>query len=60
MTEGRSNRVQALFDRAVELPPGQRAAFLDTACPQDPTLRAEVEALLAYDAGPDLDSERKM
>ena len=60
MTDRRSDRVQALFDHAVELAPQERAAFLDAACPQDPTLRAEVEALLAYDAGPDLDSERKM
>src|SRR6516162_10904527 len=57
MTDRRSDGVQALFDQAVELAPQERAAFLDAACPQDPTLRAEVEALLAYDAGPDLDSE---
>ena len=53
MTEGLSDRAQILFDRAVELPPEQRAAFLDLACP-DAVLRAEVEALLAHDAGPTL------
>jgi serine/threonine-protein kinase len=56
MTERLSERVQALFDQAVELSPEQRAAFLDAACSQDPTLRAAVEGLLAYDAGPSLDS----
>jgi RNA polymerase sigma factor (TIGR02999 family) len=50
MTEGPSDRVQALFDQAVELTPERRAAFLDASCPQDPALRAEVEALLAYDS----------
>jgi serine/threonine-protein kinase len=57
MAERRSDQVQALFDRAVELAPEQRAAFLDSACSQDAALRAEVEGLLAYDAGSSLDSE---
>jgi WD40 repeat protein len=57
MTERRSDRVQALFNEAVELPPEQRAAFLDAACSQDAGLRAEVEGLLAYDAGPSLGTE---
>jgi WD40 repeat protein len=52
MTEERRARVRALFDVAAELPAGQRPTFLDAACAGDPDLRAEVEALLAFDAGP--------
>jgi WD40 repeat protein len=57
MTDKRGERLQALFDRAAELPVEQRAAFLDAACPEDPALRAEVEGLLAYDSGSTLDTE---
>jgi serine/threonine-protein kinase len=39
-----------LFDRCIELPPGERGAFLDDACAGDATLRAEVERLLRADA----------
>src|SRR5262245_28637422 len=52
MTDERRERVWDLFDRAAEMPPGERAAFLDRACAGDPGLRAEVESLLAHDAGP--------
>jgi WD40 repeat protein/predicted Ser/Thr protein kinase len=52
MTEERRARLRALFDRAADLPPGERGAFLDGACPDDPGLRAEVESLLAHDPGP--------
>jgi WD40 repeat protein/predicted Ser/Thr protein kinase len=60
MAEERRARVRTLFDRAVELPSGERAAFLDSACGGDAGLRAEVEGLLAFDAeaggdGPDGD-----
>ena len=46
-------RVQELFDEAQGLPDGERAAFLESACPDDPSLCAEVEALLSAssDAG---------
>ena len=44
------DRVQSLFDQAVELPPERRAAFLRDACAGDTDLRVEVEALLACDA----------
>jgi Tol biopolymer transport system component len=40
-------RVAALFDEALELPPAERAGFLDRACAVE--LRTEVEALLAAD-----------
>src|SRR5271157_3336460 len=46
-----TDRIQSVFDQAVALPPEQRAAFLDAACANDPSLRAEVESLLACDAG---------
>ena len=42
-------RVAALFDEALELPPSERAGFLDRACAGAAELRAEVEALLAAD-----------
>jgi tetratricopeptide (TPR) repeat protein/tRNA A-37 threonylcarbamoyl transferase component Bud32 len=40
-------RLESIFFRAVELPPEDRGAFLDQACADDPTLRAEVDAVLA-------------
>jgi WD40 repeat protein len=50
MTEDRRARLRLLFDQAVELPPEERAAFLESACGGDAGLRAEVAGLLAYDA----------
>ena len=41
-----SERLQNLFVGASELPPEQRAAYLDSACRGDAKLRAEVESLL--------------
>ena len=40
------NRIKALFQAAVELPPQDRDAFLDQACGGDRTLQREVESLL--------------
>ncbi len=40
------NREVALFSAALELPAGRRAAYLDEACADDPTLRLRLEALL--------------
>jgi serine/threonine protein kinase len=40
------NREVALFSAALELPAGQRAAYLDQACADDPALRQRLEALL--------------
>lgn len=48
---GRWQRVGALFDAAADLPPHARAAYLDRHCGDDHVLRAEVQALLAADAG---------
>ncbi len=42
---------ETIFAAALERPPAERAAFLDTACAGDSALRARVEALLrAHDA----------
>jgi eukaryotic-like serine/threonine-protein kinase len=40
-------RVTAVFHDALAVPPEARDAFLDGACPDDPTVRAEVDRLLA-------------
>jgi eukaryotic-like serine/threonine-protein kinase len=48
-------RVKAVFQRAVEVPPAERAALLDRACEGDGELRREVDSLLAEhdeDGGP--------
>ncbi|MGI9176223.1 MAG: serine/threonine protein kinase, partial [Rhodothermales bacterium] len=39
-------RIDRLFDEALDLPPDERMAFLDGACDGDEALREEVEALL--------------
>ncbi len=49
MTENHWQRVQQVFDEAVEHPPEERAALLGEACGDNAELRAEVESLLAYD-----------
>jgi WD40 repeat protein/predicted Ser/Thr protein kinase len=45
-----SDRVEALFYQAADLPPAEQRTLLDAACADDPGLRAEVEKLLARDA----------
>ena len=49
MTDAAHDPVEALFLQVVELPPAERAAFLDSVCGGDSALRIEVESLLAYD-----------
>src|SRR5208337_4959742 len=49
MTPERWEQVTKLFEEAQELDPGERASFLNRACPDDSALRAEVESLLAGD-----------
>ena len=44
-----SRCVAELFDHCIELPRGERAAYLDAACAGDEALRAEVERLLRAD-----------
>lgn len=44
-------RVDAIFDAVLDLPAGERLAFIDRACGDDAALRADViELLRAYDA----------
>ncbi len=45
----RAERLQHLFKEGLLLAPDERAAFLATACPDDPDLRRELESLLAAD-----------
>ena len=47
MPSDRQRQVQELYNSAIELPEEQRAAFLDSSCKRDETLRSEVESLLA-------------
>ncbi len=44
------SRRDRLFDEALALPPGERATYLERACPDDPALRDEVGALVEADA----------
>src|SRR5262245_39762352 len=44
-------RLEELFHRAVAVPSGERAAFLDRECAGEPGLRAAVESLLRHDRG---------
>ena len=46
-----SDRLQSILIGASELPPGERAAYLDAACRGDAALRAEVESLLRSHEG---------
>jgi serine/threonine-protein kinase len=50
MDAGQWSRVRAMFEAALERPPGERSAFVAATC-ADHALRAEVLALLAADAG---------
>jgi serine/threonine protein kinase len=49
MPSERWQRIKELFHAALAVEAYQRAAFLDTACAGDPSLREEVEALLVSD-----------
>jgi eukaryotic-like serine/threonine-protein kinase len=46
----RWRRIAPLLEEALELPPEERASFLQGASGEDPGLRAEIEALLAADS----------
>jgi len=48
MNPERWKQVEQLFEAALEVAPGERSGFLETACANDASLRAEVEALLGY------------
>jgi hypothetical protein len=47
MTPERWQQIRDVLEKAQELEPTQRSAFLDRACSSDRSLRQEVEALLA-------------
>jgi serine/threonine protein kinase/tetratricopeptide (TPR) repeat protein len=40
-------RLNEIFHAALARPAGERSGFLDTACPEDPGLRAEVEQMIS-------------
>lgn len=51
MTPERWRRIEEIFQQAVEMSPQARESFLDESCKADPSLKQEVELLLAHDAG---------
>ena len=53
MVSQRYERISKLFLTVCELPAEERARALDEQCADDPSLRSEVEALLARDAEDD-------
>ncbi|HKH48059.1 MAG TPA: serine/threonine-protein kinase, partial [Thermoanaerobaculia bacterium] len=50
-TADRWRQIETILDQALDLPSEKRSLLLDEVCADDPSLRAEVEALLAADAG---------
>jgi hypothetical protein len=54
MTPERWQRIRDVLEKALELAPGERSAYLGSACASDPSLRQEVETLLA--SSPDVRS----
>ena len=55
MDPERWRQIDTLFKSALELPTGERAAFVERACAGDEALRAEVLALVAHDRSGFLD-----
>src|SRR3989449_5900403 len=51
MTPERYRQIDQIFQAALGLEPGQRAAYLDEACSGDEKLRQEVESLITSDEG---------
>ncbi|HEV2382795.1 MAG TPA: protein kinase [Terriglobia bacterium] len=51
MTPEQWQRIQEILDVALEAEPGARAAYLDRACDGEPSLRREVESLIAAHEG---------
>ncbi|HYR43851.1 MAG TPA: serine/threonine-protein kinase, partial [Terriglobia bacterium] len=47
MTPERWHEIREILDAAMQLQPSQRVVYLDHACSSDPSLRREVESLLA-------------
>ena len=53
MDTRRWQRIQALFESALDKPEDQRAGWLEQACADDPTLIGDVEAMLGADTAGD-------
>ena len=51
ITHERWQRIKEVFHSAQERPPAERSDFLDEACGDDASMREELDALLAADAG---------
>ena len=51
MSAERHKRVKEIFLEVCDLAPEERAAFLASACAEDPSLRPEVEEMLAFEEG---------
>lgn len=54
----RWRKIDEVLERALGIPPGERAGLLDEACSGDPDLRAEVESLLEAHERAELDLDR--
>jgi serine/threonine protein kinase len=54
MRPERWQQIREVLEKALEMAPGERSAFLNRACSSDPSLRQEVETLLA--SSPDVRS----
>src|SRR5215213_5784506 len=52
MNAERWQRINRLFEQALEMPAPRRAAFLDQACEGDDDLRRQIAAMLVADAKP--------
>jgi len=52
----RAQRLEELFDAALDLTPEKRAGFVDDACGLDGTLRRELQAMLTADAAAETDA----
>jgi hypothetical protein len=50
-------RVKRLVDEALALDDDRRRAFLDEACAGQPALRSEVDSLLRYEGGAELETD---
>src|SRR5262249_33728356 len=59
MAKSSPQRVEELFDQALDLDPARRAAFLDEQCQGDADLRAAVEKLLQLDSKAQADEKKR-
>jgi len=58
MTPERRKQITRIFERALELAPSQRSAYLEEACAGDPVLRGLVESFISsYDSAGDVEGD---